>query len=235
MRRGSTRTAYAAWPSAGTLRVDARTYDRARSAVIRYWRGRLAEGARVVVPDRRVQDAFSALLVQNLTLTWRYSVGNPYEQFSFPEGVDVAQVLGELGFADVDRAIMRTSLTRRPTPYPNWKRGEKLLGTAAYFRLYRDRAYVARSRRSSAATSTLSVASSTRARARCSLATATPRTSPIASTGSTHRRSCGRGCVRWAGRGRRRASANSRRGRCGSPTGSRTDCAAPSRLPPPPP
>ena len=38
-----------------------------------------------------------ALLVQNLILTWRYSVGNPYQQFSFPEGVDVAQVMGEFG------------------------------------------------------------------------------------------------------------------------------------------
>ena len=37
-------------------------------------------------------DAQRALLVQNLGLTWRYSIGNPYEQFSFPEGVDVAQV-----------------------------------------------------------------------------------------------------------------------------------------------
>ena len=53
-------------------------------------------------------DAARALLVQNLLLTWRYSIGNPYEEFSFPEGVDVAQVLGEQGFEDVARAILRT-------------------------------------------------------------------------------------------------------------------------------
>ena len=31
-------------------------------------------------------DADRSLLIQNLALTWRYSVGNPYQQFSFPEG-----------------------------------------------------------------------------------------------------------------------------------------------------
>ena len=29
-------------------------------------------------------DAQRNLLIQNLGLTWRYSVGNPYQQFSFP-------------------------------------------------------------------------------------------------------------------------------------------------------
>ena len=50
------------------------------------------------MPERRVEDAWRNLLVQNLTLTWRYSIGNPYEEFSFPEGVDVAQVMSAQGF-----------------------------------------------------------------------------------------------------------------------------------------
>ena len=37
-------------------------------------------------PEERVNDATRNLLIQNLTLTYRYSIGNPYEQFSFPEG-----------------------------------------------------------------------------------------------------------------------------------------------------
>ena len=81
-------------------------------------------------------DAERTLLVQDLALTWRYSIGNPYEEFSFPEGVDVAQVMGEHGFEDVAQAILRTSLTRRPKPYPNWKMGEKLLGSALHYRLF---------------------------------------------------------------------------------------------------
>ncbi len=145
--RGSSRTVYAAWlntPSpARTARLDANTYDAARRTVVRYWQGRLTEGMTVTVPERRIVDARRALLIQDLVLTWRYSIGNAYEEFSFPEGVDVAEVLGEQGFAAVARAILKTSLTRRSDPYANWKRGERLLASASYYRLFRDRAYVA--------------------------------------------------------------------------------------------
>jgi hypothetical protein len=50
----------------------------------------------------------------------------------------VAQVLDEWGHADVGAAILRTSLTRPPNPYPNWKRGEKLLGWGRHHRLTGD-------------------------------------------------------------------------------------------------
>jgi hypothetical protein len=142
---GERRTLYLARPNrqdGGARLVEAGTYDAARRSLVRFWESRLARGTRIVVPEERVDDALRALLVQNLVLAWRYSIGNPYEEFSFPEGVDVAQVMGELGFEGVSRAIMRRSLTTRPTPYPNWKRGEKLLGSAAHYRLSHDRAFV---------------------------------------------------------------------------------------------
>jgi hypothetical protein len=50
--------------------------------------------------------------------------------------------MAEHGFRDVSAAILRTALTRRPTPYPNWKMGEKLLGSAVHWRLFRDREYL---------------------------------------------------------------------------------------------
>ena len=87
-------------------------------------------------------DAQRALLIQNLGLTWRYSVGNPYQQFSFPEGLDVAQVMAARGFSAVARSILVTSLSRKPTPYPNWKIGQKLVGSATYYRFTRDRSYI---------------------------------------------------------------------------------------------
>jgi hypothetical protein len=141
---GAVRTVYLARPvSGGTPRLVGRdVWQAARGSVVSYWRGRLAEGAGLVVPERRVMDAQRALLIQNLGLTWRYSVGNPYQQFSFPEGVDVAQVMAARGFPDVARSILLTSLTRSPTPYPNWKLGQKLVGSALYYRLTRDRSYV---------------------------------------------------------------------------------------------
>jgi hypothetical protein len=144
--RGEARTVHVAWvnyPQATRpLVLDEAAYDGARQSVVAYWERRLAEGATFVVPDARVNNALRNLLIQNLGLTWRYSIGNPYEQFSFPESVDVAQVVGEYGFGTVSRSIMRTSLTRKATPYPNWKMGEKLLGSAVYYALYRDRAYI---------------------------------------------------------------------------------------------
>jgi hypothetical protein len=142
VRRGSTQTLYVRWRRGRPVRIDGAAYENARRSVIDYWERRLAEGATIIVPEKRVNDAQRNLVIQNLGLTWRYSIGNPYEQFSFPESVDVAQVMGEYGFGLVARSILRTSLTRKPTPYPNWKMGEKLVGSASYYSLHRDRAYV---------------------------------------------------------------------------------------------
>ena len=138
---------FVAWPvgaAPGRPRlIGRRVYANARTSLTRYWQQRLAEGAVLEVPERRVMDAQRAILVQNLGLTWRYSIGNAYEQFSFPEGVDVAQVTSSYGHEDVARSILRTSLTRRTRPYPNWKMGQKLVGSALYYRLFRDRTFIA--------------------------------------------------------------------------------------------
>ena len=145
IRRGTKRTIYLAWinyPGRRTLAVDASRYERARRVVTTYWNERLEEGTQITVPEERVSNAYRNLVIQNLLLTWRYSIGNPYEQFSFPEGVDVAEVMGELGYAGVVRSVMRTSLTRKDTPYPNWKAGKRLIGSALHYRLTRDRAYI---------------------------------------------------------------------------------------------
>ena len=177
-----------------------------------------------------MNDAYRNLLVQNLLLTWRYSIGNPYEQFSFPEGVDVAEVMGELGYADVARSILRTSLTRKDEPYPNWKMGERLVGSALHYRLTRDRAYL------EGATPTLrryvdelgrQIGAS---RTGCSAASATRRTSRTRCSGCTRRRPSGRGCGRWAASGRRPATPRSRGAARRSPSGSRPACGA--RSPP---
>ena len=144
--RGDTATAYVAWPGAAssprTATLDAATYDAARTAVVRYWQQRLSEGTIVSVPEQRVENALRALQIQDLVLTWRYSIGNAYEEFSFPEGPDVALVMAEQGFPAVARSILETSLTRPSEPYGSWKRGERLLDSAAYYRLNRDRSYI---------------------------------------------------------------------------------------------
>jgi hypothetical protein len=131
--------AYVQWPPGGRARVGSRAnYEAARAALAAYWQKRLASGARIEVPETYVENALRALLVQNLELTWRYSVGNAYGEFSFPESVDGAEVMAEYGFSSVARSMLRTSFTRAPRPYPQWKMGERLLASALYARLYPD-------------------------------------------------------------------------------------------------
>jgi len=89
-------------------------------------------------------NAWRAVLVQNLVLGWRYSFGNPYEEFSYPEALDVAQAMAEWGRPGLSRSIVELSLTRRLRRYPNWKQGERLLAAAVHYRLYRDRRALAR-------------------------------------------------------------------------------------------
>ena len=87
---GTLLDAYVSWTPAGPKYVDRADYEAARSSLTRYWQDRLAEGASIEVPERRVLDAVRNVLVQNVGLGWRYSVGNPYQQFSYPEALDVA-------------------------------------------------------------------------------------------------------------------------------------------------
>ena len=131
--------AYSSSPTAGHVRpVDPDTYDAARASVVDYWRARLAEGGEIEVPERRVEDAVRALLVQNLGLGWRYSLGNPYQQFSYPEALDVAQVIASYGFRYVSAAILRRSLSTPHGPYPSWRLGQRLVGSALHYRLFGD-------------------------------------------------------------------------------------------------
>jgi hypothetical protein len=139
---------YLAWlnspADARGMTLDQSMYESAKWALVRHWRDRLAEGAVIEVPERRVRNAYRALLVQNLGLTWRYSVGNQYQQFSFPEGIDVAEVMVAHGFAAVARAMLLESFERPLAPYPSFKMGTKLVGSAVYYQLTRDKAYVER-------------------------------------------------------------------------------------------
>jgi hypothetical protein len=125
-----------------TQAMDEAVYDEARARLIAFWRTRLSEGVQFVVPEAVVLDAEKALLIQQLALTWRYSIGNQYQQFSFAEALDTAQVMASYGYFDVAREILRLGLDRLGGPNANWRRGAKLVASAAYVRLSDDRAYV---------------------------------------------------------------------------------------------
>jgi hypothetical protein len=117
-------------------------YDAARASVAAYWDRRLAAGTLFRVPEARVLDAERNLLIQNLLMGWRYSVGNAYESFEFPESLENAAVLGEYGFTADEEAIVRSSLQREPHLYQNWEAGMRLLAAARTYRLSRDASFL---------------------------------------------------------------------------------------------
>src|SRR5262245_18737665 len=139
------RVVYVAWlnrPSrTRPVRLHRATYDRARRSVAAYWVRRLAAGGEVVVPERRVNDAERSLLIQNLLMSWRYSLGNSYERFSW-ELIDVAEVMGAYGYRGVERTILQAARGAQ-TFFRNRAAGEQLDGSADYCRGYGGRSYVA--------------------------------------------------------------------------------------------
>jgi hypothetical protein len=149
VREGTARTVYADWlhaPSvAPHVRAGAAFYRRARRTVVAFWRARLAAGATIHVPEPAVQHAVEAVLTQVIAVGWRYSVGNPYEELSYEESLDAAEVAAELGHAAVARSILRLALERmrlRPWRFTAF-RGAHILSTAAlYVRLTGDRVFL---------------------------------------------------------------------------------------------
>jgi hypothetical protein len=87
-------------------------------------------------------DAERALLGQELAMTWRYSVGNTYEELSIAEALDVAEVMAGYGDDALAKEILRFTLSRLPRRFSNWRAGERLAAGAVYFWLSHDRRYV---------------------------------------------------------------------------------------------
>jgi hypothetical protein len=118
-------------------------YAAARAKVASFWQSTLAGTTVFEVPEARVLDAERAVLIEELEMTWRYSVGNAYEELSFAEALDVAQVMAEYGHGDVARQILRYTLRELPARFTSWRAGERLVAGAQFFRLSRDVRYVA--------------------------------------------------------------------------------------------
>ncbi len=97
------------------------------------------------VPEPAVRDAALGVLGQVLAYGWRYSVGNPYEELSFAEALDAAEVAAQYGYPNVAKAILQVSLQRlseKPKRFTAFRAGHVLSTAAAYYRLTRDRAFI---------------------------------------------------------------------------------------------
>jgi hypothetical protein len=138
------RTIYVAWIDGARrtrpFALDRGSYLHARHSLSAYWAKRLASNAQLVVPERRVYDAERNLLIQNMLLSWRYSLGNSYGRFSW-ELMDVAEVMGAYGYNGIERTILKAA-GHAPTYFPNRAAGERMTVSADYFRRYRDEAYI---------------------------------------------------------------------------------------------
>jgi hypothetical protein len=141
---GTRRNLYADWlhaPSAApSLRANAATYRRARRTVVSFWRGKLGRDT-LRVPEPAVQNAIRSVITQLIAYGWRYSIGNAYEELSYQESLDAAEVATELGYPKVARSILDLALQRmrlRPFRFTA-ARGSHILSTAAlYVRLTGD-------------------------------------------------------------------------------------------------
>jgi hypothetical protein len=138
------RTIYVAWLD-GPRRtrpfvLGRNSYLHARHSLSAYWAKRLASNAQLVVPEQRVYDAERNLLIQNMLLSWRYSLGNSYGRFSW-ELMDVAEVMGAYGYNGIEHTILKAA-GHAPTYFPNRAAGERMTVAADYFRRYHDDAYV---------------------------------------------------------------------------------------------
>jgi hypothetical protein len=131
-------------PTPGRPRADATAFTTARSAAVAAWKLRLAEGARIEVPEPLVMDALRNLLVQNLQLAWHYSVGNAYEAFYQPESSAAVIRLAEYGFLRDAREALETLLPKSRGRSTNWEQGEKLAAGAAYYLLSGDASFLRR-------------------------------------------------------------------------------------------
>jgi hypothetical protein len=121
------------------IHADKEGQKRARAESEAYWEKRLSEGNLFQVPEAKVMDAQRNLLIQDLLLTWRYSIGNAYQAFYQPESSSTMGTLGRFGFTNVYKQALQDLLPlSKGSNRRNWEIGEKLSHAADYYRLTGD-------------------------------------------------------------------------------------------------
>jgi hypothetical protein len=125
--------------NAPAIIADKDGQENARNKSAAYWENRLSEGTIFQVPESNVMDAQRNLLIQDLLMTWRYSLGNAYEAFYQPESSTTMETLGRYGFTNVYKNALQDLLPKsKGLNRRNWEIGEKLSHAADYYRLTGD-------------------------------------------------------------------------------------------------
>ncbi|MGH3626201.1 MAG: hypothetical protein ACRDRL_01970 [Sciscionella sp.] len=123
--------------------ADATGYQQGLNETTAFWNNRLSQGATFDVPEPLVMNAQRNLLIQNILMNWRYSIGNAYEAFYQPESSGTVGTLGAYGFTDVYGASLDDLLPlSKGANRRNWEQGEKLIHAADYYNLTHDKAFI---------------------------------------------------------------------------------------------
>ncbi|MBI2478159.1 MAG: hypothetical protein HYV60_05795 [Planctomycetia bacterium] len=141
--------AYLLWspqsPLPASLAIDAALVARCKQTLQAYWDERLGTQP-FDVPEPLVMDAMRNLLIQNLVLRWRYSLGSAvyHDAFYQPESSDACSLLAKYGYAVQARDGLRSLLdmTKGPGNYTNWEMGEKLSHAVEYYHLTGDAEFI---------------------------------------------------------------------------------------------
>ena len=148
--RGESQTIYADWLNAPSdaryVHANAAAYDAARGTVVGFWQSRLDAGATFDVPEPAVQNAERGILTQLIAYGWRYSIGNPYEELSYAESLDAAEVAAEYGYPSVAKSIIEFSLAADAScgrgGSPRFAARTSCPPRRTYYRLTHDRAFL---------------------------------------------------------------------------------------------
>lgn len=121
-------------------RADGHTYQKAINRWKQYWDEALSSGVQFNVPEPIVMDCQRNLLIQNLVLRHRYSMGNnAYDESLYqPEGCDVATTLAKYGYYNEARNALEVVYGGWMENYANWVKGEQLAHSAEYYHLTKD-------------------------------------------------------------------------------------------------
>lgn len=146
-----THSLYVCWspeaPLHDGVQISSDAFQSAQKSMIAYWSKALEPVSRFQVPEAHVMNAQRNLLMQNLILRWRYSLGSVvyHDSFYQPESSDAVQTLGEFGHPQAYRDGLGALLdmTKGEGYYINWERGEKLTHGAHYYFLTRDADFIA--------------------------------------------------------------------------------------------
>ena len=141
--------AYLLWspqsPLPTSCDVDAALVARCKQELKAYWDERL-DRQPFDVPEPLVMNATRNLLIQNLVLRWRYSLGSAvyHNDFYQPESSDACSLLAKYGYAAEAHDGLQSlrDMTKGPGNYTNWEMGEKLSHAAEYYHLTGDAEFI---------------------------------------------------------------------------------------------